>query len=149
DEAPMDRFNAVTADLLDLSKAATGITTVYNAGLLGAMSRFKTTYESLAARFPKLNISYFYATKGDEPHPNVRRKVEMLEQTVTKLFSSAPFNFSFLGAKELLALARRSPKETHALKLSENPISSSGAVGFVCLVKLRDFFTFMTDENGK
>ena len=35
------------------------------------------------------------------------------------------------------------------LKLAESPISSTGAIGFMCLVKLRDYFGFITDENGK
>ena len=36
---------------------------------------------------------------------------------------------------------------SYSLKLAENPISSSGAVAFVCLVSLRDFFSFITDEK--
>jgi hypothetical protein len=56
--------------------------------------------------------------------------------------------FDFLGASELLALVRRTPSTTYQLSLAENPISSAGEVGYVCLVKLRDYFTFLSDENG-
>jgi hypothetical protein len=34
------------------------------------------------------------------------------------------------------------------LNLSENPISATGAVAFVCLVSLKDFFKFITDSQG-
>jgi hypothetical protein len=148
-ETALDKLYAVTADLLNLAADDSALARVYNADLLEAMSTFKATYEALAARFPKLTVSYSYATKGDQPHPNVQRKVEKLRGLVGQQFSSAEFNFRFLGARELLELARRSPRVTHTLCLSENPISSTGAVGFVCLVKIRDFFAFITDDQQK
>ena len=48
----------------------------------------------------------------------------------------------------MLALARKTPQATYTLTLAENPISSEGQVGFVCLAKLGDFFKFVTDETG-
>ena len=72
----------------------------------------------------------------------------MLKNTVQQLFSSAKTDFQFLGAGALLELARRAPRATYSLKLAENPISSSGAVAFVCIVRLREFFAFITDEKG-
>ena len=81
-------------------------------------------------------------------HPNVARKTAKIEATVKRLFSGAEFSFTFLTARALLDLARRVPTTTYELRLAENPISSTGAVAFVCLVSLRDFFSFMTDAQG-
>jgi len=148
-EATLDKLHSVTADLLNLGANHTALAAVYNAELLSVMKTFRTTYETLAARFPKFTISYFYATKGDEPHPNVQRKVARLQELVKQHFSAAEFTFQFLGAKQLLELARRAPRVSHTLTLSENPISSTGAVGFVCLVRLKDFFDFITDTDKK
>ena len=148
-EGALDRLYAVTADLLNLGADHGALASVYKAEILSAMKSFKATYEALAARFPKLTVSYNYATKGDEPHPNVQRKVSKLRDLVAQQFSAADFAFHFLGAKHLLELARRAPRVSHTLKLSENPISSTGAVGFVCLVKLKDFFDFITDDDKK
>jgi hypothetical protein len=148
-EGTLDKLYSVTADLLNLGADHSALASAYNAELLSAMKSFKVTYEALAARFPKLTVSYYYATKGDEPHPNVQRKVAKLRDLVAQQFSAADFAFHFLGAKHLLELARRAPRVSHTLKLSENPISSTGAVGFVCLVKLKDFFDFITDTEKK
>ena len=74
--------------------------------------------------------------------------MEKLKAVVKKHFPTAEFRFIFLGAAELLALARRSPQVTYPLALAENPISSEGQVGFVCLVRLRDFYKFIIDEEG-
>jgi hypothetical protein len=147
-EVALDRFIAATDDLFDLSKPLDELQSVYNEALLMSVDRFRSTYQALASKFPKLRISYYYATKGDEVHPNVQRKVSKLETSVKGYFSAAQFEFSFIGAGKLLELARRTPTTSYELKLSENPISSSGDVAFVCLVSLRDFYNFMTDNQG-
>jgi hypothetical protein len=148
-ESTIDRLKAFAEDLLDLSRDVSSLTSVYNEDVLSIIKRFRAIYEALASRFPALTVSFRYASKGDEVHPNVSRKSEALKNTVQHLFSSAKTDFQFLGAGALLELARRAPRATYSLKLAENPISSSGAVAFVCLVRLREFFTFITDEKGE
>jgi len=132
---------------LQLSKPGS-LKTVYNKNLLNAAKRFRDAYQTLASKFPRLKFSYFYATKGDDVHPNVSRKTARAEATVKQLFSAANFSFTFLGARALLDLARRTPTTTYDLKLTENPISCTGDVAFVCLVSLKDFFRFITDSQG-
>ncbi len=147
-ETALEKFIGVTDELFDLSKPLSGLGTVYNSPLLEAVERFRSLYQTLASRFPRLRLAYYYATKGDTAHPNVQRKVPKIEAVVKRHFSAAQFHFSFLGARDLLELARRLPTTSYDLKLSENPISSSGAVAFVCLVSLRDFSSFITDSQG-
>ncbi len=147
-ETALEKFINVTDELFDLSKPLSSLGTVYNRPLLEAIERFRGVYQRLASRFPRLRLAYYYATKGDTAHPNVQRKASKLEAIVKRHFSAAQFDFSFLGARELLELARRLPTISYDLKLSENPISSSGAVAFVCLVSLRDFSSFITDSQG-
>jgi hypothetical protein len=147
-EAAMDRLISATEDLFDLSRSLKDLTSVYHKSLLNSVERFRNTYQMLASRFPKLSLIYYYATKGEQIHPNVERKVERLKNSVKRLFSASEFSFEFLGARDLLDLARRSPTTTYELKLSENPISSTGAVAFVCLVSLIDFQKFITDTSG-
>lgn len=147
-EAAMDKFAAATEDLFDLSKPLANMRTVYNETLLDAANRFRDAYQTLASKFPRLNVSYFYATKGEQAHPNVQRKTLRVEVIVKQLFSAAEFAFTFLGSRAMLDLARRKPTTTYDLKLAENPISSTGDVAFVCLVSLKDFFNFITDSQG-
>lgn len=149
-ESTLDKLIGSTADLFDLSKPLSSLSGVYNSSLLKAVEKFRTTYQDLASKFPKLHLSYFYATKGDKAtiHPNVARKVTKLESIIRQLFSDVKFDFNFLGARELLELVRRVPTTSYELKLSEVPISSSGDVAYVCLVSLRDFYKFITDSQG-
>ena len=137
DEEALNRFVAVTNDLFDLSKTIESFKTVYNEGVRSAVANFRSVYKELAARFPSLHFRYVYASRGDAKsvHPNVARKTETLKNAVAKLFSAAQFTFDFLGASNLLALARRQPITTFDLLVSES-ISAQG--GYVALVKLGD-----------
>lgn len=146
-EAALDRFAAVTEDLLDLSHDLRNFRAVYNADVLAGIERFRRAHHALASRFPAIRFTYVYASRADELHPNVERKAETLKAKVTGLFSAAAVSVNFLGANSLLTLARRSPRTSHTLTLAETPISSAGEVGFVCLVRLRDYHAFIT-ENG-
>lgn len=147
-ETPIERFLTVSDDILDLSKELSNLGTVYNEPLIEVIGHFRDVYKQLAARFPTLRVSFYYACKGADPNRNVKRKVEKLQAVVNGHFPNSEFSFDFLGASKLLALARRAPQRTYPLTLAESPISSEGQVGFVCLVRLRDFFRFIADENG-
>lgn len=147
-ETPVERFLTVSDDIFDLSRSSADLGSTYNEGLLDAIARFRAVHQQLAPRFPKLTTSFHYACKGSDPAESVRRKVCKLEATVKKYFPTAHFQFDFVGASDLLALARRNPKTTYTLQLAENPVSSAGQVGFLCLVRLADFYSFITDEEG-
>ena len=146
-ETPIERFLTVSDDILDLSKEPSNLGTVYNEPLVEVIGRFRDVHKQLTTRFPTLRISFYYACRGADPNRNIKRKVEKLQAVVNRHFPNSEFSFGFLGASELLTLARRAPQRTYPLTLAENPISSEGQVGFVCLVRLRDFFRFIVDEN--
>ena len=148
-ETPVERFITVSEDILDLSKEPEVLRDIYGDPLLEAIERFRSVYTQLATKFPTFRVSYYYASKGGGPALSIVRKVEKLEAVVKKHFPTCRFAFRFLGASELLALARRRPQTTHPLTLAENPISSEGQVGFVCLVRLGDFYEFITDSEGE
>ena len=147
-ETPIERFNSVSNDLFDLSKDLTKLTKIYNERLLEVIRYLHDIWRQLANHFPTLNVSFFYACKGSAPGENLLHKVTFLEETVKKHFPSCNFHFGFLGASELLGLARQHPQKTYSLPLAETPMSSEKQVGFVCLVALRDFHKFITDESG-
>lgn len=137
----------MTNDLFDLSKTVESFKTVYNEGVRSAVANFRAVYKELAARFPSLHFRYVYASRGDAKtvHPNVARKTEVLKNAVARLFSAAQFKFDFLGASDLLGLARRQPITTFDLQVSEG-ISAQG--GYVALVKLGEFARFIRDDHG-
>jgi hypothetical protein len=147
-ETPVERFITASDDIFDLSKTTPSLSSIYNESVMEAINSFRLVHQQLAAKFPTLRVSFFYVCKGEKPDINVKRKVEKLKAIIHKHFPSAEFSFHFLGASDLLSLARRTPQTTYTLPLAENPISSEGQVGFVCLVRVRDYFSFISDGTG-
>ncbi|OMG70446.1 AIPR family protein [Burkholderia ubonensis] len=148
-ETAVEKLTASTEDLFNLAKDLDALKSVFNEGVRASVGNFRRIYAGLASKFPTLRFRYVYATKGAEVHPNVVRKTEILGEKLRSLFSHSDFSFDFLGASNLLSLARQEPPLAYSLSLAENPISSAGDVGYVALVKLRDFNAFIRDDIGR
>lgn len=146
-ETAIEKVISSARDLFDLNKTITELSAVYNKDIVEKIDRFRNTYLTLVSKFPDVYFYYAYATKGIEVHPNVERKIPVLKETIRSLLNPVTFVFNFFTASILLLCARRSPSSTSTLKLTENPISTSQE-GFVCLVSLRDYLDFITDQDG-
>lgn len=146
-EDAIHRLVASACDLFDLSKSQEDLTKKYNAKLFAIADKFRDACTRFAAKLPKLHVYYYYATLATEVHPNVKAQVANLKRTIDGLFSSADFTFDFLGATELLTLARTLSAVTYLLQLTEPPIAGDNS--FICLVRLGEFYKFITDEQGR
>jgi hypothetical protein len=122
-----------------------------NPRLLEKAKLFKEVYKKTATKFPELHIKYCYATRGQtlNIHQSVKIKEELLLEKTRDLFSTAKAKIEFIyyGVNELLELYRKEKSYTLTLKLSENPIVSKE--GYLALVKLSDYFNFITDEDNQ
>jgi hypothetical protein len=148
-ETPVDRIKSRLDVLLKLN-AEPGELAAVKPELVEFFTKFKAVYLKAAARFPKLEIHLHYACKGDRPAPG-SKPAALAESTVNMLrerFAKTPISFEFSGAAELLDLARRRPVEAFTLKLAESPVSSSREPGYIGLVRLVDFYNFITDDKG-
>lgn len=147
-EEPINKLRATLEEALNFEQDISSLSSVYNRRLIERMSLFRETYKTLAPRFPKLNISINYASFGDEVHQNVSRKVVPLKEQIVQALSGATVEFNFVGAPKLLSMARRLPPTSFGLSLAENPIST-GSEGFLCLVRLANYYSFITDDSGR
>ncbi|MBI4556210.1 MAG: AIPR family protein [Candidatus Hydrogenedentes bacterium] len=147
-EDAMDRFTSATRELFNLNCPVKELRKVYHKDLLLKVEQFREAYLAFTSRFPSLKFLYGYSAKATEAHPNVKRKVNIIHETLKKAISPVAFEFVFLDASKLLSLARETPSTTHKLPLAESPIST-GQEGFVCLVPLRSFFEFVKDDQGR
>ncbi|MFE0554768.1 AIPR family protein [Paenibacillus sp. NPDC058910] len=108
---------------------------------------FKEVYKKTASKFPDLNIKFCYASRGfsQNIHENVKAKEDILINKTKQFFRNAKVDFLYYGIGELLELYRKEKPYTLTLKLSENPIVAKE--GYLALVKLTDYYDFITDEN--
>lgn len=147
-EDSMHKFVAVTNDMFNLANKVETFNAVYNEGVRSAAEIFRRLYTGTASRFPRLLFRYIYATRGDSNavHPNVKRKADDLQKAINNLFSAAKFQFDFVGASNLLDLARRQPSTSHEMGITEG---LSAKDGYIALVRLTELFRFVSDEIGQ
>jgi hypothetical protein len=141
------KFRESAEDLFNLANDPNDYSERYNQDLIDRVIIFRKVYESLAAFFPTLSIRYYYATQGNELHPNVSGKVQKLREDINKLFGGASFDFEFIGAKKLLELTRDIPSTSRKLEIAESPISTESG-SYVCLVSLSKYFEFICDAGS-
>jgi hypothetical protein len=148
DEESINKLVAVTNDMFNLARPVDDFKTVYNEGVRSAVEIFRRLYTGIAGRFPRLQFRYIYATRGDSKsiHPNVRRKTSDLEKVLANLFSAAKFDFAFLGASDLLELARQQPITSYEMEVTE---TLSAKDGYIALVRLKELHKFVRDDVGQ
>lgn len=147
EEDVITKFRESAQDLFNLSNNPDNYTSRYNADLIERAKLFRNSYEKLAKTFPKMEIRYFYATQGDETHPNVEGKVPKLKEDISKMFGGAEFSFDFIGASKLLEMTRNIPSSSRILEVAESPIGTT-AGSYLCLVSLSKYYDFISDSEA-
>jgi len=145
-EGAVGKFRESAEDLFNLANNPDDYLARYNSDLIDKAKLFRESYKKLARTFPKVQIRYFYATQGDEVHPNVSGKVKKLRDDILKMFSGAEFNFEFIGASKLLEMTRNIASSSRVLELAESPIGTSTG-SYICLVTLSKYFEFISDSG--
>ena len=140
------KFRESAQDLFNLANNPDDFRARYNDDLIQTVKLFRNAYEKLAKTFPKTEISYFYATQGNEVHENVSGKVEKLREEIAKMFGGAEFTFEFVGASRLLEMTRNTPSTSRKLEVAESPIGTA-AGSYLCLVSLSKYFEFISDSG--
>lgn len=145
-EDALTKFRESAEDLFNLANNPDHFSARYNVDLIDKVKLFRDSYAKLAKTFPKIEIRYFYATQGNEVHPNVKGKVQKLQEDIIKMFGGAEFSFSFVGASELLQMTRNVPSTSRVLEVAESPIGTT-AGSYLCLVSLSKYFEFISDSG--
>ncbi|WP_209835306.1 AIPR family protein [Ruegeria sp. HKCCE3926] len=145
-EDPINRLKSSLARLLDLTSDYDQLPQ-YSATVKEALELFRTTYRRLAARFPRLSIRMIYAAMNadSEVHTNLGLKRDEIVAEVQAMFEEASIDFSFLGARELLALARQQPNQSFELKFVKAVPDDNG---YVVLSLLKDYNRFLRNDGA-
>ena len=145
-ETAVERMYSFARDLLDYAKPVDQLTYL-NSIARDAIARFREKYDSVLGQRHTLFITFCYASKSDQPaNDKVEKRKQNLIDFVKSRISSASVNFFYYGAQRLLELARAAPAKTQVLQISKHFTTEDEAV--VCLVNLKNFAAFLTDERG-
>jgi hypothetical protein len=142
----INRFNSNAVDLFNLDKPIEELTTHYNTNLLQIISNFRTVYTKLVSYFPTIEFNYYYATFSKtipEIDSWLDSSKQKLENVIRDLFKGCCYSFTFLGARELYELAKKTRPGALTLQLVEAPIPTENG-SCICLVNLVDYFRLIT-----
>lgn len=147
-QAPLDTMLATIQELFDLSRAEGGLHGSYSEEILEFRSFLETTLRRLSIGRPTLNFNVTYASRGDtnEVGTSVAARARQIEAELATLFSSCVARFRFVGASELVESHRKS--KTFSLELPFLEHLATGKNSYVLLVRLEDYWKFVSDEKG-
>lgn len=147
-ESAIDKLMVHLPMLLDFTRDDQALSAQFNPRVIEVTRRFLEAYRAL--EMPTLAIYVgMVALKAEGIHPNIEIKAEQLRQTLLNCFGNCGPTVSIIDAAAMIDYARTKPPTSYELTLAENPISTDMAGGYVGLVKLDDYQSFITDESGK
>jgi hypothetical protein len=122
---------------------------LYNERLLSRIELFRVAWDKLITRRPRISVNVVYATPGDRRGvtPQVEAKLSALQQVIA---ASVPdpdlVTVELMGDKELLNRYNERPSYTVRMEYQESATSGNS---HVALVKLKDYYDLIVDENGR
>lgn len=148
-EIAVEKLNRTLNDLLQAEFDKEKLRIEYNKNVIEKFTTIAYTLKNLVIKFPNLTVNCYYSSKGDssETHDKVRRKANRLIEDIQENWIDSNVNFHFFGATELLKEARRTPNVIYKIK-TEDGFSPDKNM-YVALVKLSDYFQFITNDNNQ
>lgn len=145
------KWKDISANLLRLETKVDEQADRYSPKVRSQLALFRDTYVKLIRRIIRLNIQFYYVSKGQEVHPTVSTHAKELQDVITRLYPSKHMvcSVTFIGADDLMDLTARQTENVFYLKLTETPISIESQQVYVCLVNLADYYRFITNENDE
>lgn len=147
-QATLDAIVATLAELLDFGIEDSRLQGAYSEVLLRKRNNLRYAYRKLSPRLSSFSIDISYVSRGDTSDigTEVRSRADQLKGLVKDYFGSCKSHFTFIGCTRLVELQRKIPNFT-----LEIPFVEALAKGerYVVLVRLSDYFRFVSDEDGK
>lgn len=147
-EEVFDKLSDTISSIFDLTKDMEKLKNFYNVNVIEKAGIFRDICVSLASKHPKVNIYFFYVTKGNitRIHSKVKNKAKKLEDKTNVLFGDSNVEVKFFGARELLEFFRTEKTYTLQLKFVES--FSKRENDYVILCDLVNYYKFITDDSG-
>ena len=145
-QQPINYLIASLEELFNFSLTPSLFKSEYNSDILEKRSLLVGIYKKVAPILNSFSINLIYACRGNTSDigNNIIKRGEQLKKLCKQAFSDSYVNLSFWGNAELLQAFRERPK--YSLELSFQECLTQDKQ-YVLLVKLVDYFKFITDEK--
>ena len=146
-QSPVDNLVATISEIFDLSLNEAQLVGAYSKRLKKFRDALTIAYRRLSPRLQRFEVQFVYASRGDAAAvgSSIVSRGNQAVAKVSELFGDVSSSFKFLGASELVAIHRKTCLRTHELPFAE--VLSRGRQ-YAVLCNLREYGSFITDENG-
>jgi hypothetical protein len=147
-ETAFEKANTTFEILLNLERTEAELATLFSAAVVERIQIFRQAFTLLASRHPIVTLRFAYASKGDTQgvDPKVVIRQAELKARLAALIYGATAEVGLVGARELLDLSARQRPLALQLRYQDNV---TGADSHIAIVRLADYFAFITDEVGE
>ena len=145
-QATLDNLAASLSELFDLSIENQDLKGDYSDIILNQRDNFRIAYRKVSPRLSEFKINFAYASRGnfEEIGDSIISRANQIEQIAYDCFGNSKSEFRFYGSTELIELNRKAPNFSLELPFSDD---LSNGETYVLLVKLKDYFNFITDKD--
>jgi hypothetical protein len=145
-ETPVNALHSSLGALFNLKTPTAELMYQFSDEILELREVFRDTFVKTAEKHPRLSVFIHYASRGDTEGINqsVRARLTQTADEVRRLFSASTVLARFLGAADMVELARRQRTLQRRLQFETSLIAERG---FVLLVALRDYLQFIKGEG--
>ena len=121
---------------------------LYSQELLGHVAQFRSLYKVALPMKPTLSVEFFHAAHSDAVDAKVRERGALLCACFKQSFPTAKCEYTPITGTELVILSQKREQSTLALKVSKYfDWNSFDRDAYTCVVKLGDFFSFISSEG--
>lgn len=147
-QAPLDALIATISELFNFEIENGDLIGTYSSDLIDSRDLFIKAYRRLSIGRPTINIHVVYGSRGDSMKvgAEVLARAKQIESIFNEFFSSSTVGFRFFGAAEIVESQRREKAFSLSLPFIEH--LATGKESYVLLVRLGDFWKFVSDESG-
>jgi len=147
-EGTIEKWKTTSNNLLQLDNELSDFDARYRSEVLAFFQMFKDLRKKLLRTRLSLEFKYYYISLASDLHFKVKAQAEELKQIVQTLFPESTTKVEFINADMLMSCMNTEAENTFNLTLSERPIEKGSNKDFIALVALKDYYRFITDENG-
>lgn len=151
-ESAFEKWKNIVDNLFNIDKFENDDFSVrYNNDVLESFGRFHKTFQELITKSPIVNFKFIYVSLGNEIHVNVNQQAkEVIEKLRTSYPSSnTDVTVDFINAQQIVDLYDAPSKTDFVLHIAESPIIVTEEKEYIVLANLKQYFNFITNENGK
>ncbi|WP_108246878.1 AIPR family protein [Muricauda brasiliensis] len=152
-EEVVNKFFISMDSVWNLELTEEQLSETFNEQLVERITWVRTLWKKAIVKGARINIHFYYGCISNEINESdgFRSKKEKVVEQATEKVHQASVSFDLYSAEELLALHSQKTEVHLELKFKEQPSTidyGGNNIGFIGVVKLPDYYDFITDEEG-